>query len=259
MKKLFLLILIAVIGASAARISYADDFSDAVVKAKKKMQTAANSGNQQDLLKVRGDFERILQLKKNEWLIDYYMGVIDYFITFSYIDKKDNDAIKKYTESSLLLLDKSTDAKDDFAEAWIMKMAVQSNRWMYEPDKMNDIIAKQSEAKDKAKKLDPENPRFYLVDGTNTYYTPSNFGGGPDNALPILQKSWDAFSTYKPVDETYPDAGKDQCAGMIALCYIQNDKLDDAKKWMDKGLEINPDNGFIKNYVRKQYDEKSKK
>jgi tetratricopeptide (TPR) repeat protein len=232
----------------------ADDYSDAIVKAKKKLNEAANKNDKAELLKIRGDFERILQLKKNEWMINYYMASIDFILSYGAIEANNNEELKKYTESSLSLLDKSTDANDEFAEAWIMKLAVNSNRWIYDMQKMNDIIGKLSEAKEKAMKLEPENPRLYLIDGMNTYYTPENFGGGPDKAMPLLEKSWDLFQTYKPKDETYPDWGKDQAAGMIALCYVKKEKLDDAKKWIDKALEMNPDSGFIIGYVKKEYE-----
>ncbi len=238
---------------------YADDFSDAIVKAKKKFKDAANKDDSPALLKVRGDFERILQLKKNQWLVDYYMAYTDLMLAYFEMDKKNNDVIKKYTESCLDLLNKATDLKDDFAEAWIVKLSANTLRFTYEMDKMNDIIAKLAEAKDKATQLEPNNPRLYLVDGANTYYTPEAFGGGPDKALPLIQKSWDLFQTYKPIDETYPDWGKEQAAGYLALCYIQKDDLPTAKKWIDKGLEAAPDSGFLKSYVQKQYDDKANK
>jgi tetratricopeptide (TPR) repeat protein len=239
--------------------AYSDDFSDAIGKAKKDFLAAANKIDKATLTKVRGQFERILQLKRNEWLVNYYLADVDLTLSYSAMQDKNNDDIKKYTESSLKLLDKCTDVKDDFAEAYILKMAVNSNRFMYEMDKMNDIISKQSEAKDKAKKLEPDNPRYYLIDGMNTYYTPEAFGGGVDNALPLFQKSYELFKTYKPKDETYPNWGYDMCAGMLAMCSIKLDKMDAAKEFIDKALEINPDSGFIKNEVQKAYDEKKSK
>ncbi|HEY3252282.1 MAG TPA: hypothetical protein VGK25_14330 [Ignavibacteria bacterium] len=259
MKKIILSVLILIFSILNVNFLRADDYTDAMVKAKKKLGDAANKNNKAALLKVRGDFERILQLKKNEWMVNYYLASVDFILSYNAIEAKNNDEIKKHTESSLALLDKATDANDQFAEAWILKMAVNSNRWIYDMQSMNDIIAKQLEAKDKAKKLEPDNPRFYLIDGINTYYTPENFGGGTEKALPLLEKSWELFQTYKPKDETYPDWGKDQAAGMIAMCYIKDDKLDEAKKWMDKGLDAMPESGFLKNYVQKQYDEKAKK
>ncbi len=263
MKKTILTLVMLVFIIFTMGSAKADDFTDAILKTKKKLGDIQNLSDRTQLLKIRGDFERILQLKKNEWMVNYYMAFMDLMISWSYSDmetgKSDNDNVKKYTESCLNLLNKSTDVKDDFAEAYILKMSAQGNRWSYEPDQMNDIIAKSTEAKETAKKLEPDNPRFYLVDGYGVFYTPESFGGGVDKAQPIFEKSWELFQTYKPKDETYPDWGKDQAAGMIAMCYIKNDKQSEAKKWIDKALEISPDSGFIKNYVMKEYEKASKK
>jgi len=251
--KLFTLAIVMICSLSFSSLK-ADDFSDAIVKAKKKLGEAMNKNEKAALLKVRGDFERILQLKKNPWIVNYYLASIDFAFSYIGIEEKNNDDVKKYTESSLALLDKATEANDEFAEAWILKLAVNSNRWIYDSQSMNDILAKQAEAKDRAKKLEPGNPRLYLIDGMNTYYTPESFGGGVEKAQPLFEKSWELFQTYIPKDETYPEWGKDQAAGMLALCYIKNEKLDDAKKWIDKALEVSPESGFIKNYVMKEYE-----
>ncbi len=165
----------------------ADDYTDAMLKALKKMGDAADKNEKAAVLKVRGDFERILQLKKNEWMVNYYLGMLDYMLSRYAADEKNNDDVKKYTESAISLLDKCTDVNDQFADAYVLKMAVQGNRWQYEPNKMNDIIAKSTEAKDIAFKLEPENPRYYLIDGYMTFYTPENFGGGVEKAQPLFE------------------------------------------------------------------------
>lgn len=263
MKKLFLIFFVSIVTLLSVNKTYADDFSDAVIKARKNLDGIQDLTDRTKLLKVRGDFERILQLKKNVWMVNYYLALVDLLTSWSYMNmetgKNDNDNVKKYTESSISLLDKATELKDDFAEAYILKMSAQGNRWIYEFEKMNDIITSLTTAKDMAKKLEPDNPRYFLVDGTAVFYTPENFGGGVDKAQPEFEKSWELYQTYKVKDETYPNWGKDQAAGMIAMCYIKNDKLDDAKKWIDKALDVKPDSGFIKNYIQKQYDEKVKK
>jgi len=263
MKKIILTLVILVFTLMNMNTTKADDYTDAILKAKKKIEGIQNLSDRTALLKIRGDFERILQLKKNEWMVNYYLAYMDLMISWSYNDfetgKSDNDNVKKYTESCINLLNKSTDVKDDFSEAYILKMSAQGNRWQYEPDQMNDIIAKSTEAKETAKKLEPDNPRFYLVDAYAVFYTPENFGGGVDKAQPLFEKSWELYQTYKPKDETYPDWGKDQAAGMIAMCYLKKDKPDDAKKWIDKALEASPESGFIKNYVMKEYEKVNKK
>jgi len=258
MKKTILTLFILIAGLMSFTSIYADDYSNAMLKAIKKMDEAADKNDKAAMLKVRGDFERILQLKKNEWMVNYYLGFVDYMLSRTATEEKNNDDVKKYTESSISLFDKSTDGNDQFADAFIMKMAAQGNRWQYEPNKMNDIIAKTQEAKDIAMKLEPENPRYYLVDGYMTFYTPESFGGGVDKAQPMFEKAWEYSKTYKPKDETYPNWGNDQAAGMVAMCYIQNGKLDEAKKWIDMALEVNPESNFIKGFVMTEYDKAKK-
>lgn len=232
----------------------ADDYTDAMKKNIRKLGEANGKNDKSALLKVRGDFERVLQLKKNEWMVNYYLASVDLTLSRMATEDKNNADVQKYTESALNLLDKATDLKDDFAEAYILKMALQGNRWQYEPNKMNDIIAKSTEAKDMAYKLEPKNPRYYLIDGFTIFYTPENFGGGVDKALPLFEESWENFQTFKPVDETYPDWGKDQAAGMVAMCYIKQEKPEDAKKWIDKALEAVPESSFIKGFVMTEYE-----
>jgi tetratricopeptide (TPR) repeat protein len=254
MKKIIFTLIIILLTAVNSTLLIADDYSDAMKKTIKKLGEVGEKSDKSALLKVRGDFERVLQLKKNEWMVNYYLGSVDVMLSRIASEEKNMSDVQKYTESAISLFDKSTDVKDDFAEAYIMKMAVQSNRWQYEPNKMNDIIAKSTEAKDMAYKLEPKNPRYYLIDGFNVFYTPENFGGGVDKALPLFEKSWENFQTYKPVDETYPNWGNDQAAGMVAMCYIKMEKPDDAKKWIDKAFEVKPESGFIKGFVMPEYE-----
>lgn len=258
MKKTFLTLFILIAGLISFSSIYADDYNDAMLKALKKMGDAADKNDKAAVLKVRGDFERILQLKKNEWMVNYYLGMLDYMLSRYAADEKNNDDVKKYTESAISLLDKCTDVNDQFADAFVLKMAVQGNRWQYEPNKMNDIIAKSTEAKDIAFKLEPENPRYYLIDGYMTFYTPENFGGGVEKAQPLFENSWKYFKTYKPKDETYPNWGNDQAAGMIAMCFIKLEKPDDAKKWIDMALEVKPESNFIKGFVMPEYEKMKK-
>jgi len=46
----------------------------------------------------------------------------------------------------------------------------------------------------KAKKLNPDNPRVYFLQGNIVFYTPKFMGGGAEKALPIYQKAQELFS-----------------------------------------------------------------
>jgi len=261
MKKIILVFLFVIFISSFAN-SQNDDFTNAILKAKKNLFTAMNNFEEKDLLKCRGEFERLLQLKKNEWIVNYYLAYIDYSISAAAMGSNDVDKVKKYTQSAFTLIDKSIEQKDDFCDSYVLRMSLNFNRWMYESDKMEDIIASTKEADDAAVKLDASNPRYYLMKGISLFYTPESFGGGIDAALKMLDKSYTIFQTRKEVVDYYPDWGYDLACGYIAMGFMKRDKegdLDKAKTYLDNGLEKCPESGFLLNTVKKQYDEKTRK
>ncbi len=252
MKKLIFLLLIFIFAASVLK---ADDFTDAMLKAKKDLTSAMAGYQEKDLLKVRGEFERILQLKKNEWIVNYYLAVCDYFLGFSSMGQgaADNDKLKKYTESGLNLIEKSISMRDDFADSYVIELALSFNRWIYESSKMTEIIAQSSEAQKKAEELEPLNPRLNLMKGQSAYYTPAYIGGGYDAAVKELEKSLESFATRVEKEAYYPDWGKDLTYGYLALAYKKrNDDGDDAKSKAayENGLKEFPDSGFLKFYIK---------
>ena len=260
MKQKFILLLLFVFAFSIN--SYADDFSDAMLKAKKNFKSASDKADEKALVKVRGEFERILQLKKNTWIVYYYIAYTDYAISTTYMQNQDKDKIKKYTESAFDMINKSIETNPDFSDSYVLKMNLNFNRWMYEQDKMNEIIAATNEADEMAKKLDPDNPRYYLTQGASSYYTPEMFGGGVDKAIDYLNKALELFKTRTEKESYYPDFGKDMTYAYLSMCYIKRDKDGDkekAKESLEKAIELNPDSGFIKVYLQKLFDDKYKK
>jgi hypothetical protein len=256
MKKLFLAVLLIVISFNTLK---ADDFTDAMVKGKKNLQSAMNTLDEKALVKVRGEFERILQLKKQEWIVNYYIAVADYYLAFTSMgEKQDKEKLKKYTESGLSNLEKSILVRDDFADSYILKYALNFNRWIYEQDKMADIMQQSSEAKEKAEKLDPENPRLHLMDGMATFYMPEAFGGGAKKSTPIFEKSMESFNKRVEKEAYYPEWGKDLTYGFLAMSYTKRDDDGDKKKatdLYDKATKELPESSFLKVYIKKQLEE----
>ncbi len=63
------------------------------------------------------------------------------------------------------------------------------------------------QALEKAKTLNPENPRVYYLIGQNLFYTPAMFGGGPAAALPLLTQAKQKFEAFKPASVVSPAWG----------------------------------------------------
>ena len=60
----------------------------------------------------------------------------------------------------------------------------------------------------KAKELDPNNPRPEYLIGQSTLNTPEQFGGGVKAALPILKTAMDKFNKFQPETPLSPNWGK---------------------------------------------------
>ena len=240
---------------------YSDDFNNAMIKAKANLKTALDTYDEKALVKSRGEFERILQLKKEQWIVYYYMSLVDYSLANTGMKNQEKEKIKKFTESGFAMLDKCLEIKANFGDAYVLKMALTFNRWVYEQEKMQEIIDASKEADEAAKKADPENPRYYLMTGISNYYMPEAFGGGMNAAIKNFDKSLELFQTRKEKEEYYPDWGRDLLYGYLAMAYIKRNDDGDlakAKTYLDKGLEYNPTSGFLKTNVQKDYDEKVK-
>lgn len=72
-----------------------------------------------------------------------------------------------------------------------------------------------------AKKLNPDNPRVYFLQGNSFFYTPKLFGGGVEKALPLYKKAQNLFADDPGSmirDITSPFWGKEINDNMIQQC-----------------------------------------
>ncbi len=70
---------------------------------------------------------------------------------------------------------------------------------------------------EKAKALDPKNPRPIYLEGQAKFYTPEAFGGGKTVAKPILEKALAMFDTFKAETELHPGWGKASTQHFLAM------------------------------------------
>ena len=238
----------------------ADEFSDAMLDAKADLKEAMNTADKSQIVKVRGQFERILQLQKDVWLVNYYIALCDYMIGVSEMVSQEPGAVgkmKEYNEAGLERINDVISQKSDFSDAYVLKMFLNFSRWTYEQEQMNDIIDVDMQTDPKAKQYDENNPRYYLVKGIAAYWTPAAFGGGEDKAIELLDKSDVLFETTKPANEIYPDWGHEWAIGYNVLTLIKRGEdgdMDKAKQILDDGMKTYPDSGFLKGYIQEEYN-----
>jgi tetratricopeptide (TPR) repeat protein len=97
---------------------------------------------------------------------------------------------------------------------------------------------------DRAKEMEPKNPRVWLVSGMSATFTPKMFGGGTDKAEQDLRKAIALFETDRPVAPA-PSWGRVDAWIWLGQTLQKEEKTDDARAAYQKALELQPDNQWV--------------
>lgn len=207
MKKLLFSITILL----AANLSFAQT-SDKFVKAMESKIALVDSTWGADPWKdLSNAFERIGDAEKTQWLPYYYAAYGHVMIGYSYFTgQMGNVASQTDPEADKAeeLLNKAITLSKETSETWIIKKLIASLRMIGDP--MNRYMTygpQANEALQKAKEMDPNNPRVYLLEGEDKFQTPEQYGGNKEEAKTLFNKSKDLFATFKPESSIHPNWG----------------------------------------------------
>jgi hypothetical protein len=156
---------------------------------------------------LANNFIRIGDAEKTQWLPYYYAA---YCITSQGLSEKDNSKKDALADKATELVTKAEtvlgkeNSETDLLKSMIatvhMTVDPQSRYMTYGPDIASYI--------EKSKTLDPTNPRPYLFEAENKFYTPEAYGGGKDAAKESFEKANELFNNFKPETDLSPNWGK---------------------------------------------------
>jgi hypothetical protein len=188
---------------------------DKFVKAMEAKMTAIDTTvSVQGLTDLANSFERIADTEKNQWLAYYYAAYCNATaglmagsggdIMASKADKTD-----PYADKADNQIKKAEETMKNNSEIYVVKKMIATLRMIGDP--MTRFMTYGPEAQamlDEAKKLDPNNPRIYLLEAQDKFYTPEEYGGSKDEAKVLFEKSKQLFETFKPGSTIHPNWGK---------------------------------------------------
>ncbi len=161
----------------------------------------------EDWIKVANNFERIAQAENDKWLPFYYSS-------FSYVIAAFTDTSKSQTDTYLDKADELAGIADSLdqnnSEIYTLKGMTAQARMQVDP--MNRWQKYGAEADKNFKQaiaIDSLNPRPEYLIGVGIFHTPEQFGGGPVNAKPILEKSMAKYEKFTPANDLMPNWGKE--------------------------------------------------
>lgn len=250
MKKLVIIILSILFSTVCI---FADEFEDKIIKARDLLEEGYLSWNEAKMQESLAQFERLLFLEKEKYLVHYYLGLNSYRLAVFY--NKDEDKSDKMTDMAINHLEESQKLNNTFAESYALLSSCYGLKIGMSPWKGMILGIKSGNLLDKAVSLEPDNPRVWLMKGISTNYTPKIFGGSKEKALEELKKAESCYENEKRINPILPGWGYDETFAWMGIILKELGKLEQAKIILEKGLKINPENGWIKYQLLPQIEE----
>lgn len=180
----------------------------------KYLEAMRNAKTVEEFQGVANSFERIATAEQKQWLPLYYATLS--YITISQREQNDEkkdqflDKGQEHLDKALKLIPKESELHVLQGYLHLMRISVSP---MVRGMKYSGLA---TESFEKAKTLNPENPRVYTMLASSKYNTPKMFGGGPEAAKPYLDQAKAKFEAYKPASALAPTWGEKQVISMLA-------------------------------------------
>lgn len=170
------------------------------------------------LTDLANSFERIANAEKTQWLPYYYAALCLINKANTLYAMQQLDQIDPAMDKAEPLLKKAQELEPNNSEIFCVVKMLNTGKMMADP--MNRYMTygpAAAEALEKAKALNPENPRVYLLEGIDKYYTPEQFGGSKEEAKKLFLLSREKFSFAKPASSITPSWGLTQVMYFLSL------------------------------------------
>jgi hypothetical protein len=216
MKKQLLLIVALCI--AAASFSQSEKYMSTM---QEKIAVLDTTHNTETLIDLANAFERIADAEKTQWLPYYYaalahanagmmMGMANGAMGGN-ADKTDPEADK-----AEVLIAKAEALSKDNSEIWVVKKLIATLKMMGDPmSRYMTYGPMAAQALATAKKLNPDNPRVYLLEGQDKFYTPEQYGGSKEEAKELFEEAQKKFETFKPESAIHPAWGLNQVKWLL--------------------------------------------
>lgn len=168
-----------------------------------------NTGDPAALKAVAAKLERAAAVAPADWLPPYYRGYA--LLINVFVSKEDGDAKDKTLDQAEAAIAQARQLHGDESELLTLQAYLYQARLGISPMlRSRQFSPRVNEAVAQAKKLNPANPRPYLVGANNVYYTPAMFGGGAVAAKPLYAEAQARFAAFTPANALAPNWGERQ-------------------------------------------------
>ncbi len=222
---------------------------------KRLLEIGANAGSKDSLRQARALFLQATGGATHRALAHYYVGLADYRLNNQFSDDAEEQR-EQILDHATKHLKQATSIDEEMADAWALLAGVYGQRMGLNPMKGMLLGSDASSAIERAKELDPDNPRVWIIDGTQDFFTPSLFGGDKERALKKFKKAAQLAQQESIDDPLQPSWGHAESYAWIGVAHLKADRLSEARTAFENALDVNPDYGWVKSVLLPELKER---
>ena len=244
----FLALALLLTGSPAAETQARAESPDQVVaEAKAQLKAGLNAGDFGPCRKARDLFLRgLMSAGDKKALFEYYVALADFRIAVLAMRSGLTAEAEAMVGEGRKYLENAAAADPLFGEVFALQGYLAGLEIALHPDRAMSLGMAVFREFAKAEEKGAANPRVFLLKGSYLLYVPEPYGGGPDNALPSLEKSAALFEKEISADPLMPDWGKDEVFLYLGLVFKRKNDPAKAGEMFRKALAVNPDFGWAR-------------
>lgn len=157
--------------------------------------------------------EMVASASKADWISQYQAAFYNAILG---VNKTDTVLAAKMMNKATAYINAADSLRKNESEIVLLSAMIKGMRIKLNPslgEKMGPEVMSEYE---KAKKLNPENPRVWLVLGESFTYMPEEAGGGNKKAKKYLDTAMSKFEKDKHDDPAWPTWGKERAAKLLS-------------------------------------------
>ena len=160
--------------------------------------------------------DRIMAVCEGEWLPVYYRAYAYVHMAYMTKDEERKDVLLDESQASA---DAAQELHPEESEIQLVHALICYGRMEINPMFRATIyFPKAKAALERARELNPENPRIYYLEGETALYKPAFMGGGAQAALPMLEQALRYFRDFSPPHDLYPHWGLESTQALYEKC-----------------------------------------
>jgi hypothetical protein len=163
----------------------------------------------EQLTELANSFERIANAEKTQWLPFYYAALCYVNIANGYFQEEKLEMIDPILDKAEPMLNAADALEQNNSEIALLKKMFNTARMMGDPmTRYMTYGTAASTALEIAKTLNPGNPRVYLMEGIDKYYTPEQYGGNKEEGRKLFEEAERLFGEFQPASPIHPNWGR---------------------------------------------------